>query len=196
MTLNTKAALSSLLDKKGFTPSASGFEAEARNLLSGASDEAIAQSLLADKTVGLPSPSTIASFGSTPVGTTTPSLSSRQNQNFSSLSPRPYFRTDPGDNRYDFASGQKVRTGIGTNPLVNSPQPGGSTAPALSSRLDSKGATPAKVYFYNEFGDAYTQTDIDNVEQLKSFNDDLGGGAGRAKLTPGERAYAISKGYI
>lgn len=58
-------------------------------------------------------------------------------------------------------------------------------------------ATPeAPKTYTNEFGDTYTEADINSVEQLRSFNDDLGGGEAKSALSDGERAYAISKGYI
>jgi hypothetical protein len=43
---------------------------------------------------------------------------------------------------------------------------------------------------------AWTTADAQEVERLRSFNEDIGGGRVRAQLTPGERAYAISRGYI
>ena len=183
----------SRLSGAGDVAAAQRFIAEREARLSGAGDELAAQSIIADRTSGLPSPSTIQANNAVPAGSTTPSLATRQNQGFSSLSPRPYFRTDPGDNSYDFLSGQKVRTGIGTNPLVNVPRPGANTAPPPGSQTTP---TPSPQIFYNEFGDSYTETDKEQVEKLRSFNEDLGGGEARAKLTSGERAYAISAGYI
>jgi hypothetical protein len=188
MALNTKLALDSLKAAKNAVNSTASF---VQSFPSNAG-EAV-QNIVQDATTGLPSPSTIQANNSIPAGTTTPSLATRQNQGFSSLSPRPYFRTDPGDNRYDFLSGQKVRTGIGTNPSVNVPRPGANTAPLIGSRTTP---TPSEQIFYNAFGDSYTETDKEQVEKLRSFNEDLGGGEVRAKLTPGERAYAISAGYI
>lgn len=41
----------------------------------------------------------------------------------------------------------------------------------------------------------YTSRDAQNVEALRSFNNQIGGGVSRAQLTPGERAYAQSRGY-
>lgn len=190
MALNTKLALDDLRAARNKVNST---VSTVKSFLSGAGDAAAAQALIADKTTGLPSPSTIQANNAAPTGSTTPSLATRQNQGFSNLSPRPYFRTDPGDNRYDFLSGQKVRTGIGTNPLVNVPRPGASTAPLPGSRTTP---TPSPQVFYNAFGDSYTETDKENVEKLRSFNTELGGGEARARLTPGERAYAISAGYI
>ena len=43
---------------------------------------------------------------------------------------------------------------------------------------------------------AWTTADAQEVERLRSFNEDIGGGRAMAQLTPGERAYAISRGYI
>lgn len=41
----------------------------------------------------------------------------------------------------------------------------------------------------------FTDADISSVEELREFNDSIGGGAARAELTPSERAYARSQGY-
>lgn len=73
-----------------------------------------------DQISGIPSPSSIQQTGSLPVGSTTPSLAGRQNQTFSSISPRPYFRIDPQDNRYDFLTGQKINS-VDGSPNTNSP---------------------------------------------------------------------------
>ena len=43
---------------------------------------------------------------------------------------------------------------------------------------------------------AWTTADAQEVERLRSFNEDIGGGRIRAQLSEGERAYAISMGYI
>ena len=43
---------------------------------------------------------------------------------------------------------------------------------------------------------AWTTADAQEVERLRSFNEEIGGGRAMAQLTPGERAYAISRGYI
>jgi hypothetical protein len=74
---------------------------------------------VADRTTDTPSPSTIQATNAAPAGTT-PSLAARQNTTFSNISPRPYFRIDPLDNRYDFLTGQKVNT-TGGQPNVNTP---------------------------------------------------------------------------
>ena len=50
--------------------------------------------------------------------------------------------------------------------------------------------------FTNSSGERYTQSDIDSVEALRSFNTDIGGGEAQARLTPGERAYAREQGYL
>lgn len=45
-------------------------------------------------------------------------------------------------------------------------------------------------------GEGYTAADAAAVEQLRSFNEELGGGGAAAELTDGERAYAEERGYI
>ena len=45
-------------------------------------------------------------------------------------------------------------------------------------------------------GTGFTSQDARNVEALRQFNEDIGGGPAQAQLTPGERRYAQSKGYI
>lgn len=45
-------------------------------------------------------------------------------------------------------------------------------------------------------GTGYTAKDARNVEALRSFNEDIGGGPAQAQLTSGERRYAQSQGYI
>ena len=42
----------------------------------------------------------------------------------------------------------------------------------------------------------FTDKDAQSVEQLRSFNDSIGGGVADAALTEGERVYARSQGYI
>ena len=42
----------------------------------------------------------------------------------------------------------------------------------------------------------FTDKDAQSVEQLRSFNDSIGGGVAGAALTEGERVYARSQGYI
>ena len=42
----------------------------------------------------------------------------------------------------------------------------------------------------------WTTEEMQNVERLRSFNEELGGGRAYAALSPGERAYAIHMGYI
>ena len=157
-------------------------------------DPRLAQAI-ADQTTDTPSPSTVQATGAPPAGSTTPSLAGRSNTSFTTISPRPYFRIDPGDNRYDFLTGQKVNT-TGGQPNVNTPtrSPQGGNTGGGTGAGGSAGSTEET--FYNEFGDSYTAADRENVEQLRSFNADLGGGAASAQLTPGERAYAISQGYI
>lgn len=107
--------------------------------------------------------------------------------------PRPYDPMQLGDTWFDYATGQKkptivlsVSAGGGAN------QAGGQT----SSSAPSTSPTQQNQTNYNAFGDSYSQADADSVESLRSFNDSIGGGAASAQLTPGERAYAIEKGYI
>jgi hypothetical protein len=42
----------------------------------------------------------------------------------------------------------------------------------------------------------WSDNDVRSVEKLKSFNDDIGGGAALSKLSPNEKAYARAAGYI
>lgn len=76
---------------------------------------------------------------------------------------------------------------------------------SIPSTLPDARTNPASTYgqtdaeegrFTNPDGERYTQSDIDSVEALRSFNTELGGGEAQARLTPGERAYASEKGYI
>jgi len=57
---------------------------------------------------------------------------------------------------------------------------------AQAAGLIQQGNTPS----------AWLPEDARQVEQLRSFNDAIGGGAAQAKLSAGERAYARSMGYI
>lgn len=43
---------------------------------------------------------------------------------------------------------------------------------------------------------AWTAADAARVEDLRSFNESLGGGGASTQLTPGERAYARARGYL
>ena len=170
-----------------------------------------------DRATDTPSPSTIQATNSSPTGSTSPSLAGRQTSTFSTISPRPYFRIDPLDNRYDFLTGQKINT-IRGNPNVAAPPPaypGGNTTGGTGAGGSAGSTQVTNETFYNDFGDSYTQEDIDSVEALRSFNEDLnasGSGAtgsgstgdglrgssqpARARLTAGERAYAVQQGYI
>jgi hypothetical protein len=114
----TSAATSAIGEARAAASSAAnaftvGYEA-------GQVDPALARALAADRASGTPSPSTIQATSTAPSGATTPSAAARQNSTFSSISPRPYFRIDPLDNRYDFLSGQKVNT-TGGQPNINTP---------------------------------------------------------------------------
>jgi hypothetical protein len=42
----------------------------------------------------------------------------------------------------------------------------------------------------------WSDSDVRSVEKLKSFNDNIGGGSARSKLSPNELAYARAAGYI
>ena len=154
---------------------------------------------VADQTTQTPRPSTVQATNAAPAGGATPSSTARQNTTFTTLSPRPYFRIDPLDNRYDFLTGQKVNTynsatiAAGLQPQSNTNIPTGGGAGG--NNTGGTGGSSDQV-FYNEFGDSYTAADRERVEQLRSFNAELGGGAASAQLTAGERAYAISQGYI
>jgi hypothetical protein len=157
----------------------------------------------ADQTTGTPSPSTMQATNGTPAGSSTPSAAARQSSAFTSLSPRPFFRIDPLDNRYDFLTGQKVNTynsaaiAAGSQPQANlNVQTGGSGAGTGAGTGESGNPGSSDQVFYNEFGDSYTAADRDRVEELRAFNESLGGGGASAQLTDGERAYAISQGYI
>lgn len=80
----------------------------------------------ADRASDTPSPSTVQATNAAGTGATSPSLAGQQTRSFTTLSPRPYFRIDPLDNRYDFLTGQKVNT-TGGQPNTNNPSsiPGG-----------------------------------------------------------------------
>lgn len=100
----------------------------------------------------------------------------------------------PGFDRYDFNSGKKVftpDTGSSLQTYVGSNAP---TTPARAAEANRTAADPGIDAFGG--GSAYTAADARNVEDLRRFNADLGGGPSSAKLTPGERAYAIERGYI
>lgn len=157
-------------------------------------DPRLAQAV-ADQTTDTPSPSTVQATGAPPTGTTTPSLAGRTTRTFTTISPRPYFRIDPGDNRYDFLTGQKVNT-TGGQPNINSPTRSPQAGNTSGGTGTGGAAGSTEETFYNAFGDSYTQADIDRVEELRSFNESLGGGASSAQLTAGERAYALEQGYI
>ena len=150
---------------------------------------------IADRASDTPSPSTVQATNAAATGTTTPSLAGQQTRTFTTLSPRPFFRIDPLDNRYDFLTGQKVNT-TGGQPNVNNPssRPGGGNTTGGTNPDGTAGT--ADQTFYNEFGDSYTAADRERVEELRAFNESLGGGGASAQLTDGERAYAISQGYI
>jgi hypothetical protein len=100
---------------------------------------------------------------------------------------RPYLPTNPEDNLYKFNSGDKIKA------LARFYTP---NYTATSTPTSGSGTTGTTQTFYNDFGDPYTQADADNVEDLRSFNDSLGGGGASSQLTAGERAYAVSRGYI
>lgn len=192
------AQRNAILSGAGDAAAAQAFIAERDARLSGAGDEAAAQAIIADRASNSPAPSTVQATNAAPTGSTSPSLAGRTNSSFSTLSPRPYFRIDPLDNRYDFLTGQKINT-IRGNPNVAAPSPGysGGNTTGGTGVNGTQGSTEvSNQTFYNDFGDSYTQADRDSVEQLRSFNEDLGGGAARSQLTAGERAYAIQQGYI
>jgi hypothetical protein len=94
---------------------------------------------------------------------------------------RPYFPTNTNDDLYTFNRGEKIKALA----RFYSPNYQSTTTPPAASTT-----------FYNDSGDSYTQSDADRVEDLRAFNEDIGGGPASTRLTAGERAYAISKGYI
>ena len=90
----------------------------------------------------------------------------------------------------------------GTAPASFNGQTAGGVS-SVPSTLPDATTNPASTYgqteegrFTNSSGQNYTQSDIDSVETLLRLNTDLGGGEAQARLTPGERAYAVEQGYI
>ena len=83
-------------------------------------------------------------------------------------------------------------TTAATDPDANDPRGNQiappSTTPAPTPAVNQYGQVE-EGRFVNPAGQTYTQSDIDSVERLKSFNTDLGDGAAQSKLTPGEKAY-------
>jgi len=131
-------------------------------------------------------------------------------------STRPYVPIQALEDRYDFLTGRKVFSTAGDGPVGtgggSGPGLGGgqrnikgvrATAPASFTTTPNNttpttyGQTNAEEgRFTSSAGENYTQSDIDSVEQLRSFNTDLEPGPAKARLTPGERAYAVEQGYI
>ena len=92
----------------------------------------------------------------------------------------------------------------GTAPSAFNGRSSGSVNSVPSTEPEAR-TTPSTTYgqtgeeegrFTNSAGETYTQSDIESVEALRSFNTDIGGGEARVRLTPGERAYAAEQGYL
>ena len=137
---------------------------------------------------------------------------------------RPWVPIRPNEDRYNFLTGRKVFSEAGDGPPGNGGGSGpglgggtrnirgvrGTSPPQIGPRQNVRsvsttqpsnsgayGQTNAEEgRFVSDSGEQYTQSDIDSIEALRSFNTDLGGGEARARLTPGERAYATEQGYI
>lgn len=112
----------------------------------------------------------------------------------------------PGFDRYDFNLGKKVftpDTGTSLQTYAGSNEPTTQPRLAEANRNSAANNNGFGTDPQGEFGGtttgsstAYSAQEAQNVEDLRSFNADLGGGAASANLTPGERAYAREKGYI
>ena len=135
-------------------------------------------------------------------------------------STRPYVPVRPTEDRYDFLTGRKVFSTAGDGPVGSGggsgPGQGGgtrnlkgvrTTTPSSITNRTSRSSTGASSTTYgqtdaeegrftNSSGERYTQSDIDSIEALRSFNTEIGGGKAQARLTPGERAYAREQGYL
>ena len=114
--------------------------------------------------------------------------------------PRPYDPMQLGDTWFDFATGQKRPTVvISVSAGGGATQAGGQAGapPSAQPSVEGQAAAESQVGL-DAFGGGsdYSAADARNVEDLNSFNADLGGGPSSAQLTPGERAYAIERGYI
>jgi len=127
-----------------------------------------------------------------------------------------YTPIDLYDDRYDWNTGIIVRDGIasGTGGTIGGPPGSTVGSPGFSPNQSEARPAPPNVTpndtsqgTYDDAilrqaragaadGTAWTQQDAENVERLRSFNDDLGGGRANASLTPAERAYAVHRGYI
>lgn len=133
--------------------------------------------------------------------------------------PYVYQPIDPYDDRYDFRTGKKVRDLLinGINPVSAASLPpvtqGSNSTPGVqggvTGTVDPQGTTTGTPTVAEQAaaeaevgldafggGTGYTAEDARNVEQLRSFNQQLGGGSANAQLTPGERAYAQQQGYL
>ena len=133
--------------------------------------------------------------------------------------PYVYQPIDPYDDRYDFRTGKKVRDILinGINPVSAASLPavtqGSNSTPGVqggvTGSVDPQGTTTGTPTIAEQAaaeaevgldafggGTGYTAEDARNVEELRSFNQQLGGGAANAQLTPGERAYAQQQGYL
>lgn len=119
------------------------------------------------------------------------------------------------NDRYDFATGKTVRKGIATGSkggVGTEDAPGNTVAPVGLSNTQRESPPPPPNLSPNETSqetyddailrqarqntNAWSEEEARNVEQLRRFNENIGGGAASARLTPGERAYAVSRGYI
>lgn len=114
-----------------------------------------------------------------------------------------YDETDFYDDRYDFRTGRKIRD-IGVNdidPVSSNPNylicddQTGMSGPATSATPTSPTAGPDDGSRGTP-SQPWTDQEAQTVENLARFNAFTGDGDAKARLSPGERAYAESKGYI
>ena len=97
-------------------------------------------------------------------------------------------KTDPGFSVRDYVRSRFGKTNISPNgriPPLSPSQIGTAEVPAETDAVPTTTAPRA-----------WSDADAQNVEQLRSFNNETGGGPARAQLTAGERAYAESRGYL
>lgn len=141
-------------------------------------------------------------------------------------STRPFIPIKATEDRYDFLTGRKVFSTAGDGPagsgggsgpglgggtrnikgvrgtnssVINGVSSGtvGSVPSVLGTAPSTYGQTDTEEgRFTASDGVRYTQSDIDSVEALRSFNTELGGGEAQARLSEGEKAYAREQGYL
>ena len=144
------------------------------------------------------------------VSSTRPFVPIRQTENrFDFLTGRKVFSTagdgppgSGGGSGPGLAGGTRNIKGVrGTAPAsINNRTSGGvGSVPSVTGNAPAPSSTYGQVEegrFVASDGTRYTQSDIDSVEALRSFNTDIGGGEAQARLSEGERAYARDQGYL